>query len=384
MATYCIGTGKDIAATRAFAAPAAGRLDRTLGKLNVATVGFLNTLIDDGADVYQLFDSWAGMLSPAEYDAWAQPLSTGIFAAAIGIPRILFVKEGPYLDRMCASGADVISLGTRHDLAGRARLPHLVFQGNVNEDIPARGDAGEVAQAVHACVAAGGGQRHIVNLNHGVDKATPVANFEAYVRARRPGEPATLAARVCPPFIRRLTSPVRLITGTRTAPAVEHPHRSRRSRSCDAFEHDRAVSSSRRDDPRLQPKHRELLEAFQKQLATVAVEPAPASPASWCREANTIPRSSRTHPASSGRSIPEFLKADASPERVKLAKARDLANPRSIPDHGFAGGVVIDSTGLVLTPYHVIAGATKIHVFLGGGARMPTSMPPMPARTSRS
>jgi uroporphyrinogen decarboxylase len=184
VATYCIGTGKDIAATRAFAAAQPDVWIELLNKLNAATVGFLNTLIDDGADVYQLFDSWAGMLSPAEYESWAQPFHTSVFAGAIGIPRILFVKEGPYLDRMCASGADVISLGTRHDLAAARRAhPHLVFQGNVNEDILREGTPEMVAQAVRACIAAGGGQRHIVNLNHGVDKATPVANFEAYVQA---------------------------------------------------------------------------------------------------------------------------------------------------------------------------------------------------------
>jgi uroporphyrinogen decarboxylase len=186
VAAYCIGTGKDIEATRRFAA---GRPDvwiELLNKLNGATAGFLKTLIDDGADLYQLFDSWAGMLSPVEYEAWAQPFHTGIFAAASGVPRILFVKEGPYLDRMCATGADVISLGTRHDLAkARRDYPHLVFQGNVNEDILRAGTPNDVAAAVRACIAAGGGHRHIVNLNHGVDKATPVANFEAYIRAAK-------------------------------------------------------------------------------------------------------------------------------------------------------------------------------------------------------
>jgi uroporphyrinogen decarboxylase len=43
-------------------------------------------------------------------------------------------------------------------------------------------------------VAEGGGRRHIVNLNHGVDRSTPVANFEAYVRAVR-GEPDVQAGR---------------------------------------------------------------------------------------------------------------------------------------------------------------------------------------------
>jgi uroporphyrinogen decarboxylase len=183
VATYCIGTGKDIVATRRFAAEQPDVWIELLEKLNLATAGFLNALIAGGADLYQLFDSWAGMLSPAEYDTWAQPYHNAIFSAATGVPRILFVKEGPYLERMCASGADVISLGTRHDLAqARRDYPRLVFQGNVNEDILREGSPEQVAAATRACIAAGESQRHIVNLNHGVDKATPVANFEAYVR----------------------------------------------------------------------------------------------------------------------------------------------------------------------------------------------------------
>ena len=109
-----------------------------------------------------------------------------VLGAATGVPRILFVKEGPYLDLMTTSGAEVISLGTRHDLAAtRREYPQLVFQGNVDEAVLRTGSREQVALAVHKCVQAGGGQRHIVNLNHGVDRTTPVANFEAYVRATR-------------------------------------------------------------------------------------------------------------------------------------------------------------------------------------------------------
>jgi uroporphyrinogen decarboxylase len=185
-ASYCIGTGKDLAATRRFAAEQPRVWDALLDRLTTATVSFLKTLIHEGADAYQLFDSWAGMLDPEEYQRWAQPRHEVVFAAANGAPRILFVKECPYLDWMAKSGADVLSLGVSHDLAAARRdYPQLVFQGNVDEDLLRTGTPEQVTAATRACVAAGGGQRHIVNLSHGVDRETPVANFEAYVRAVR-------------------------------------------------------------------------------------------------------------------------------------------------------------------------------------------------------
>lgn len=188
VATYCIGTGKDVDATRRFAAEQPAVWSGLLDRLSHATVGFLDTLVAGGADVYQLFDSWAGMLSPDEYERWAQPHHEYVLRRSTGVPRILFVKENPYLDRMCASGADVISLGARHDLAAARRdYPHLVFQGNVDEDILREGTPEQVALATRECLKAGGGGRHILNLNHGVDKATPVANFEAYIRAAKGG-----------------------------------------------------------------------------------------------------------------------------------------------------------------------------------------------------
>jgi uroporphyrinogen decarboxylase len=186
VATYCIGTGKDMDATRRFAAEQPAVWEELLERLTTATAYFLRTLIAEGADIYQLFDSWAGMLTAAEYRAWAQPRHEAIFRAAAGVPRILFVKECPYLDWMASSGADVVSLGVSHDLAAARRAyPHLAFQGNVDEELLRAGTPEQVTAATRACVAAGGGRRHVVNLSHGVDRDTPVANFEAYVRAAR-------------------------------------------------------------------------------------------------------------------------------------------------------------------------------------------------------
>ncbi len=183
---YCIGTGKDIAATRRFIDEHMLVWFMLLAKINAATSAFLSTLIADGADAYQLFDSWAGLLTAEEYARWSQPYHSAIFKWATGVPRILFVKECPYLDEMCRSGADVISLGVRHDLAAaRAQYPNLVFQGNVDEKLLRDGTPEQVAEATRRCVAQGGGRRHIVNLGHGCDRAMPVANFEVFVRAAK-------------------------------------------------------------------------------------------------------------------------------------------------------------------------------------------------------
>jgi uroporphyrinogen decarboxylase len=188
VATYCIGTGKDVPEARRFAAEQPAVWRGLLDRIGEATGHFLRTLIADGADLYQLFDSWAGELTPEEYTDWALAYQRKIFFAAPGVPRILFVKECPYLDQMVFSGAEVIGLGSRHDLAAaRAQHPHLVFQGNVDGDLLRSGTPEQVAEATRRCLRAGGGQRHILNLNHGVDKGTPVANFEAYMRAGRAG-----------------------------------------------------------------------------------------------------------------------------------------------------------------------------------------------------
>ena len=68
---------------------------------------------------------------------------------------------------------------------GPARPPRSGLPGNVDEELLRTGNPEQVAAATRACVEAGGGRRHVVNLSHGVDRETPVANFEAFVREVR-------------------------------------------------------------------------------------------------------------------------------------------------------------------------------------------------------
>lgn len=186
VASYCIGTGKDIHATIAFAKEQPGVWDGLREKLRVATIGFLKTLIADGADLYQLFDSWAGLLLPPYEQDWASSEHAAIFREVTGVPRILFVKESLWVKTMAHSGAEVISLGTRHDLRHNQELyPNVVFQGNVDQAVLEHGTPEQVREAVRQCLQAGGGRRHILNLNHGVGKNTPVENFSAYIDAAK-------------------------------------------------------------------------------------------------------------------------------------------------------------------------------------------------------
>ena len=105
---------------------------------------FLGTLVHDGADAYQLFDSWAGMLDGAAYARWAQPHHQTIFATVAETPRILFVKEGPYLDLMAASGAEVsvVARGA-HLEAIRISGLRLIAQGCANKVIAKKLDITE-------------------------------------------------------------------------------------------------------------------------------------------------------------------------------------------------------------------------------------------------
>lgn len=188
LASYCIGTGKDVARTLTFIGEQPGTWQLLSDRITEATIAFLNTLCREGADVYQLFDSWAGDLPRVEYETWSHSFQRQIFSQCTSAPSILFVRECPYLDLMVESGADVVSLGTRHDLAAAlAAHPELTFQGNVDHELLVSGTSEEVRRATAECLRLGGGHRHVLNLNHGVDRRTPVESFVVFVAAARSG-----------------------------------------------------------------------------------------------------------------------------------------------------------------------------------------------------
>ncbi len=119
-----------------------------------------------------------------------------------------------------------------------------------------------------------------------------------------------------------------------------------------------------------EPTRRELLAAIEGQIKDVTTSAGPAIATIVVSRSDNYPSPDQAEKAGKlgGFDPKEFLKADPSPERAALAKALDLSDIKEIPNHGYAGGVVIDSQGYVLTPYHVVDGAKKVYVFLPGGS----------------
>ena len=136
---------------------------------------FLGVQIDAGARAVQLFDSWAGALSRADYVDRVQPHSAKVLAAVEGrVPRIHFgVGTRHLLTDMAEAGAEALGVDYRTPLDEAARLvPGLPLQGNID---PALLAAGWDALEAHARDVVERGRQapaHVVNLGHGVPPTT--------------------------------------------------------------------------------------------------------------------------------------------------------------------------------------------------------------------
>jgi uroporphyrinogen decarboxylase len=127
-----------------------------------------------GADVVQLFDSWVGALSPADYEEFAAPWSERIFDAlrAAGVPAIHFgTGTATLLEAMAGAGGDVIGLDWRIPLDEgwrRAGADARGVQGNLDPAVLLAPWERVAAAARDVLVRAGGRPGHIFNLGHGV------------------------------------------------------------------------------------------------------------------------------------------------------------------------------------------------------------------------
>lgn len=158
-----------------------------LKRLTALTADYLRMQIDAGVHAVQLFESCAPMFAEQEYRNLALPCQQEIFRLlgehAPGAPRVLFAKDvDPVV--MAASGADVISVGSRVSLtAAKEVMRGRAVQGNLDNLLLRDGTPEQVREAASACIGEGGHSGHVLNLGHGVLPNTPVRNVRAMIDA---------------------------------------------------------------------------------------------------------------------------------------------------------------------------------------------------------
>jgi uroporphyrinogen decarboxylase len=186
LASYMIegGGSKNFAVIKkmAFSEPQTLRL--LLDRLATTIIAYLRFQIEAGAQVVQLFDTWAGDLTRADYEAFALPVTRRIFEE-IGnsVPRILYINGcSSILESMASSGADVLSVDWRM-LIGEARDrvgSRVALQGNL-DPCTLLGSASNLTATAEKILADAGPVGHIFNLGHGILPMTPVENARTLV-----------------------------------------------------------------------------------------------------------------------------------------------------------------------------------------------------------
>jgi|HubBroStandDraft_6_1064221.scaffolds.fasta_scaffold00028_37 uroporphyrinogen decarboxylase len=150
---------------------------RLMATLTEVTITYLRAQVEAGAQIIQLFDSWAGALSVAAYEAMVLPYSTRILAAVseTGVPTIHFGTTTTHLlEAMARGGSDVISVDWRLPLdAAWDRIGDHGIQGNLDPGVMLAPFDVVAREARQILALAGGRPGHIFNLGHGVLPETP-------------------------------------------------------------------------------------------------------------------------------------------------------------------------------------------------------------------
>lgn len=174
VASYLVegGPSKDHARTKAMMLGAPEVWTALMDKIAGISAAYLEVQIRAGASAVQLFDSWAGALSPADYRASVMPWSARVLetVAPYGVPRIHFgVGTGELLGLMGEAGADVVGVDWRVPLAdGIARVGGRAVQGNLDPTLVFAPTEVMLARAAEVLRAGEQASGHVFNLGHGV------------------------------------------------------------------------------------------------------------------------------------------------------------------------------------------------------------------------
>lgn len=196
VATYMVaGEGsRDHHVTRKMAIADRTGFAEIIDAIITLTIEYLSGQIKAGAEAVQIFDSWAGSLSPAEFERWVivpnARIVAGVKALHPNVPIIGFPKGAG--EKLVAyareTGVDAIGVDETVDPLWAAReLPeNMPVQGNLDPLLLLAG-TDELEKGARRILEAFEGRPHIFNLGHGIDKETPIANVERLLEIVRGG-----------------------------------------------------------------------------------------------------------------------------------------------------------------------------------------------------
>jgi uroporphyrinogen decarboxylase len=153
-----------------------------LQKITNATIFYLKAQIACGVDLVQVFDSWAGILSPSQYDEFSLPYIKQICDEINEVPKTVFAK-GAYFARQSIGelNCNVVGLDWNMSIAeSRKLIPNKTLQGNLDPCVLYSSFA-EIEMHTKEMLKAFGRQNYIANLGHGVYPDTDPEKVKCFI-----------------------------------------------------------------------------------------------------------------------------------------------------------------------------------------------------------
>ena len=167
-------------------------MHKLLDKLADSVTSYLNGQIAAGAQAVQIFDTWGGVLTPRDFQAFSlhymQKIISGLTRESEGrkVPVILFSKgAAQWLDKMAATGADALGVDWTIDLADARTITggKVALQGNMDPCI-LYSNPDRIREEVGNVLASyGKGPGHVFNLGHGIHPSIDPDNVGAFINA---------------------------------------------------------------------------------------------------------------------------------------------------------------------------------------------------------
>lgn len=155
---------------------------KLLDMITRSTINYLKGQVKAGADIIQIFDSWAGILGPAQYEEFSLKYISQICDAINEVPKIVFAKGAFFArEKMNSIKCDVVGLDWNMDIAeSRRLLGNKTLQGNL-DPCALYGSLAQVKSETQKMLRAFGPSKHIANLGHGLYPDTEVDKVKCFI-----------------------------------------------------------------------------------------------------------------------------------------------------------------------------------------------------------